>query len=113
MVQNGEVFFIDFHESFRSTDFTLDFLRLKHSVLSMIENWEGLVVKEELRNQQSFGVIERIYRSPGISLVFRAANYFNAPAAQYWVYRPLRFFTSLGSLVSEYNETITASAPRH
>lgn len=106
MIQDGRVFLIDFGDSFFSTDPTLDFLRLKHRVLAHIENWEELILREKLNNPRSLEVIEKIYADPGISRIFEMADFFNAPAIQYWIYKPLSLFTNLPSLVLEYNDTI-------
>lgn len=106
MVDGGRVFFIDFDESFISTDFTLDIIRLNHYVLSKIKDWEMLVDTEKLRNPESFEIMKKICHDPRISLVFRITTFFNEPGVQYWVYKVLGIPTSLRSLIGEYSDKI-------
>lgn len=102
MVHNDKIYFIDFDQSFKSTDFSMDFLRLKYHVLSNIDEWENLVEN----NSISFSIIQKVYSSRIINLVFKLANMFQTPSIQYKIIYIMYFLTELKQYNSEYYRSL-------
>ncbi|KAI5181639.1 hypothetical protein PAEPH01_2826, partial [Pancytospora epiphaga] len=109
MVKGEDIFFVDFGDSFFSTDIALDIIRLQYFVLSKIEAWRTLAAESVLRNPEAFKIIERIYDDPGIARLFNFVNLFNAPGVQYIVHRMLRFSTNMKLLTREYVAAISSA----
>lgn len=104
MLKDNEIYFIDFDQSYISTDFTIDLFRLKYFVLCYIKNWENLINN----NLEPFIVIEKIYSSWKIRWLFNFAKLFPAPSVQRKVINLFYHFTKLGQFNEEYYKSIAA-----
>lgn len=104
MVKDGEIFFIDFDQSFISEDFSMDFLRLRSHILSFIDGWEYMAKD----NPEIFNVINNAYLSTMTNFVFNIASKFQTPSIQYKILFVFYRLTDLTQLNSQYLQLLEA-----
>lgn len=106
MIENDcNVKIIDFGDSWRARDFTIDFQRLRYRVLKHIDGWEDLVHFENSLNERPLALIKEFYKSDNFRWVFEVTNYINAPRMEYYCIQFFRtIFFIMNSNLKDLNE---------
>lgn len=89
---DSDVKIIDFGESWRDDDFTLDFQRLNRKVLDYIDDWESLVCFNNKADERPFALFKEFCSHYNFQWVFKVASIINTPLLEYYF---IQFFRKI------------------